>query len=119
MSGFSRTLLVILLVIIAPRLPAGEGSDQPTAADHVTYLASPALKGRKPLSCGSKKARVYIAEHFEELGLVPWGTEENYFQSVVIGTNVVGVLPGSDTLPIHPFGLSDIMVAVEPSQWQD
>lgn len=64
---------------------------------HVAYLAHKSLKGRMPLSMGSAKARAYIVSEFEALGLEPWGDAEGFEQSVKFGTNVVGVLPGSDT----------------------
>jgi hypothetical protein len=53
-------------------------------------------KGRKPDSRGSKKARTYIGEHFADLGLLPWGDADDFMQPIVMGTNVVAVLPGSD-----------------------
>src|SRR5690606_36880543 len=43
-----------------------------------------------------RKARTYISDHFTSLGLVPWGAAEGFEQSVLMGTNVVGVLPGDD-----------------------
>jgi hypothetical protein len=63
---------------------------------HVNFLAQPALKGRKSLSTGSRLAREYIARQFKSYGLVPWGNAKSYMQSFVAGTNVIGVLPGSD-----------------------
>lgn len=65
-------------------------------ANHVQFLAQPRLKGRKPLSLGSRTARQYIAERFKACGLVPWGQSSAYTQSFAIGTNMIGMLPGSD-----------------------
>jgi Iap family predicted aminopeptidase len=63
---------------------------------HVEYLASPSLNGRAPGSEGMKKARKYVWDRCEELGL------ETYTQKVdVNGTpcyNVVAVLPGRSAL---------------------
>lgn len=80
-------------------LPSVELSDQITTeelSDHVHFLAQPALKGRKPLSRGSALSRKYIVQQFEALGLAPWGDAQDLTQSFLLGTNVVGVLPGSD-----------------------
>lgn len=63
---------------------------------HVHFLAQPALKGREPLSSGSKTAREYITKQFKAFGLVPWSNAKSYLQSFVAGANVIGVLPGSD-----------------------
>ncbi|NQV32261.1 MAG: M28 family peptidase, partial [Phycisphaeraceae bacterium] len=65
-------------------------------SDHVHFLAQPRLKGRKPLSRGSALSRRYMSQQFEALGLAPWEASEGFVQPFVLGTNVVGVLPGSD-----------------------
>ncbi|MFC1766904.1 M28 family peptidase, partial [Planctomycetota bacterium] len=65
-------------------------------SNHVHFLAQPALRGRKPLTRGSRLARKYIGDRFAACGLQPWGETESYAQSFGIGTNMVGVLPGSD-----------------------
>lgn len=64
--------------------------------DHVEFLAQPALGGRKPKSSGSKLARNYLNKQFKAFNLVPWGQAESFNQSFLLGTNVIGVLPGSD-----------------------
>ncbi len=65
-------------------------------SDHVHFLAQPALKGRKPKTRGSAAARQYLKTRFEAYGLVPWPGAEGYEQPFDFGTNVIGVLPGSD-----------------------
>ncbi len=70
------------------------GADELSA--HVHFLAQPALKGRKPKTRGSKLARRYIRTRFESYGLIPWGNAKRYAQSFGLGTNMIGVLPGSD-----------------------
>lgn len=65
-------------------------------SDHVHFLAHPRLKGRKPLSRGSALSRRYMSQQFEALGLAPWGAAEGFVQPFALGSNVVGVLPGSD-----------------------
>lgn len=91
------SLIAALLVtgcVSTPYVHSGTGDA--SVAGHVAFLAHPALRGRKPLTSGSRKARRYIHERFSKAGLVPWGDAEDYFQSVRIGTNVIGVLPGTD-----------------------
>ncbi len=68
----------------------------PELASHVRFLAQPALKGRKPRTRGSRIARRYIAARFRAYGLKPWPGYDGYEQPFLTGTNLVGVLPGSD-----------------------
>jgi hypothetical protein len=90
--------LVSVALLFAPGALAAEPDVESGArvAGHVAFLASPELEGRKPASSGSKMARTYIGEHFDGLGLVPWGDAEDFMHPIVTGTNVVAVLPGSD-----------------------
>jgi hypothetical protein len=76
--------------------PLSESIDEAELRGHVTYLAQPALRGRRILSAGSDAARRYVTERFEAYGLVPWQSEESYEQPFPLGTNLIGVLPGSD-----------------------
>jgi aminopeptidase YwaD len=54
--------------------------------DHISYLASDSLKGRKPGTPGGKLAAEYIASNFERIGLKSF--EGSYFQSFDVVTNV-------------------------------
>jgi len=63
---------------------------------HVHFLAQPALKGRKPRTWESATARQYLKNRFEAYGLVPWAGYKGYEQSFGFGTNVIGVLLGSE-----------------------
>jgi Iap family predicted aminopeptidase len=65
-------------------------------SDHVHFLAQPGLKGRRPRTWESATVRRYLKERFEAYGLVPWADRKGYEQSFGFGTNVIGVLPGSD-----------------------
>ena len=79
--------------------PCAPPSPQMTREDlsqHVQFLAQPDLKGRSPKTLGSAAARRYLCQHFKACGLVPWGKAGDYAQAFMMGTNVVGVLPGSD-----------------------
>ena len=59
--------------------------------DHIAYLASDELEGRKPGSDGGKMAAAYIAENFNKAGLTPMGEDGyQYFEvinSVSLGEN--------------------------------
>ncbi|MCF7807168.1 MAG: M20/M25/M40 family metallo-hydrolase [Candidatus Marinimicrobia bacterium] len=54
--------------------------------DHIAYLASDALEGRKPGTPGGKAAADYVAEHFKQIGLTPLG--QDGFQSFEVVTKV-------------------------------
>jgi len=47
---------------------------------HIGYLASDALEGRKAGSKGAELAAEYIAQQFQSVGLVPLGDHGSYFQ---------------------------------------
>jgi len=55
---------------------------------HIEYLASDALEGRKSGSKGAELAAEYIAKQFAVCGLVPLGSGGTYFQSFVFITGV-------------------------------
>lgn len=98
----------VLLVAGAGSQPAASqpsASPQQRLKDHVCLLASPALKGREPKTLGSQRARQYIMDRFEECGLKPWGEQDSYELPFETGTNVVGVLPGTDPALAEKFVL--------------
>ena len=74
----------------------GSQIGQEELSTHVRFLADPGLAGRRPRSTGSAVARRYIEQQFAACGLAPWGRAKGFSQSFVLGTNVVGVLRGSD-----------------------
>jgi peptidase M28-like protein len=63
-------------------------------SEHVHYLASPALKGRRFGTPGNKAAEKYILDRFIELGLSAPGPDKNRTQLVSssIGSNVFSAL---------------------------
>jgi hypothetical protein len=65
-------------------------------SDHVHFLAQPKLKGRKPRTWESSAARKYLRTRLEAYGIEPWADRDSYEQPFGLGTNVIGVLPGSD-----------------------
>jgi hypothetical protein len=64
---------------------------------HVTFLASPQLKGRKPGTPGNYAAADYIAAQFRDIGLDPLPSVGSYFQHIssTLGDNLIGVRPPS------------------------
>lgn len=70
---------------------------------HVDYMARPERGGRAPRSYGSWQVRKHIAARYQAAGLKPFGDAKGFDQKFIIGTNVVGVLPGSDPKLAHEF----------------
>jgi Zn-dependent M28 family amino/carboxypeptidase len=71
--------------------------------EHVAFLASDDLQGRKAGSAGAAKAAEYVAARFKAAGLAPAGDDGTYFQAFSLseGTkcrNVLGILPGKGLL---------------------
>jgi hypothetical protein len=89
-------LLNIAGCVSVPPVHVSEGIKSEELASHVQFLSQPALKGRKPKTFESGIARKYIEKRFAAYGLVPWGQAKDFEQPFGYGTNVVGVLPGSD-----------------------
>lgn len=60
--------------------------------NHVEFLASPQLKGRKPGTPGNHAAANYIAAQFRDIGLDPLGSLGSYFQHISpeVGDNLIG-----------------------------
>lgn len=91
------TLLSGCASVPSERFTAQVSTDE--LAAHVDYLASPKLGGRKTRTAASARTRAYIASRYRAAGLQFWGSADSYDQPFIIGTNVVGVLPGSDPDP--------------------
>ena len=78
---------------------------QQALRDHVTYLASPELKGRGLGTPGLDAAARYVADKFKAYGLAPGGDGGTYFQKFTVArgedgqphdvVNIIGVLPGA------------------------
>lgn len=106
-----------IFVGVAPGLepvtspPAADDAGQPEISAaalrrHVEYLASPKLEGRGT-DRGKLKARIYITERFEEMGLEPLFGDAGFVQEIpgptgkdgtktILGRNLGAWLPGSD-----------------------
>jgi len=98
-----KTLLLILMLSMCvcgcvqmPREHISRAIEQQELSDHVHFLAQPALKGRKPKTFESWQVRKYLKSRFQAYGLVSWCNRAGYEQPFGFGTNMIGVLPGSD-----------------------
>lgn len=100
-KGVLLKLLILCVLSLTGCIPISEEKlsfsiAEQELSDHVHFLAQPALKGRKPKTRGSAAVRRYLKTRFEDYGLVSWPGAEDYEQPFSFGTNVIGVLPGSD-----------------------
>jgi Iap family predicted aminopeptidase len=90
-----RKIMILVTILLAMATVATAQTAQELRT-HVEYLASPALNGRAPGSEGMKKARKYVWDRCQKLGLTTYTQKVN-----VNGTdcyNVVAVLPGRSDL---------------------
>ncbi len=67
--------------------------DVERAFDHIIYLASDALGGRRAGSADAEAAANYIAAHFAAAGLEPAGDDSAYFQTFTLPTGIITSLP--------------------------
>lgn len=75
-------ILLILTISINAQSNVSEEIEIKELKEHIGYLASDELEGRKPGTEGIEKAAEYIVEQLELLDVKPLG--ENYFQSFEI-----------------------------------
>jgi hypothetical protein len=90
----SFTLVALILLCLSPLLAQVQSSPEITAAElrqHLMYIASDELAGRKAGSEGADRAAQYIAEQFKSYGLSPAGSDGSYLQPFEF---VAGVEPG-------------------------
>jgi hypothetical protein len=101
----NRCALLLCLVAVAAPLSAPDAAvetiTEAELKEHVAFLASPELGGRRDE--GGRKAAAWLVERFKEAGLKPLPGKAGWLQEVpgkdggaALGTNVVGFLPGSD-----------------------
>lgn len=97
---------LILFFLVAPLALHAQKIDQNKLLKDIEYLSSDELGGRKPLSEGSLKARKYIQERFQALGLksqYPDFTQYFDFNNSREGklyekaANIVGFIGGKET----------------------
>jgi hypothetical protein len=102
MSRTSRSLILLAITLFvacssskqAVELPVPDVTDfQNTITEEgllldLTVIASDEMEGRDTGSEGLKKAADYLAGRYEELGLIPVGDDDSYFQHFNLSSNV-------------------------------
>ena len=97
MSGLMILYFVSVTGCVSiPREGLSQAIEIQELSDHVHFLTQPALKGRKPKTWESATVRDYLKSRFKDYRLVAWEQTKGYEQPFSCGTNVIGVLPGSD-----------------------
>lgn len=117
-----RSILFIIPVLVifscSPKVAEFVSADitKEEIMQHVKYLASDGLQGRKSGEAGNREAARYIADRFKEYGLLPSGDSATYFQEfsfvsstrvgpenkfeIRIGDEVIVLKPNSDYKPL-------------------
>jgi len=85
-----KRLLPILILIFFCVLIFAQDTDltYDRLVAHLTYLASEKLEGRGPGTAGIDSAASYIANVFENNGLLPGGDDNTFFQKMTINIGV-------------------------------
>ena len=93
-------ILFFALLFFSTELTAQNSQLKQSLKDHVYFLASDSLKGRRAGSEENRQAADYILTQFEEMGLM---TDTQPFSSPIRGRsevaemeNIIAVIPGSD-----------------------
>ena len=89
-----------LVCIIAFSMAVAQNTDRRTRLEnHLYYLASDSLHGRKAGSEDGVKARAYILDQWKEIGIEPFfaeGFEMPFSRNGLNMANLVGIIPGND-----------------------
>lgn len=89
-----------LVCIIAFSMAVAQNTDRRTRLEnHLYYLASDSLHGRKAGSEDGVKARAYIIDQWKEIGIEPFfaeGFEMPFSRNGLNMANLVGIIPGND-----------------------
>ena len=83
-----KILTMMLFVISTTGVFALGDSTAEYLHQHIGYLASDALEGRKAGSKGAELAAAYVAKQFSSIGLLPLGDGGTYFQKFVFTAGV-------------------------------
>jgi len=70
----ARSLRALLALLVLATLSLAAAGDAERWWAHIKFLADDSMQGRETGSEGHRKAAVYIASHFEKVGLSPAGT---------------------------------------------
>src|SRR5210317_506974 len=82
MRSLFTSFCVLLMATTAAAEDGGDLQLQNRLQAHISFLADDLMLGRQPGSDGYNIAANYVASQFQQLGLVPAGTEGSYFQQV-------------------------------------
>lgn len=78
--------LIVLILALCAGLAAADGETdrllQERLKAHIEFLAADEMRGRQPGTEGYDIAAHYVASQFRQLGLVPAGSEDSYYQQV-------------------------------------
>ncbi len=78
-------IFTLLFLVLSNLAIAQEDEDrllQNRLKAHIEFLAADELRGREPGTEGYQIAASYVASQFRQMGLVPAGAEDSYFQQV-------------------------------------
>lgn len=95
-----KKVIFSLAIIMAFQFAHAQDTDRRARLEkHLYYLASDSLHGREAGSEDGVKARAYILEQWNEIGIEPFytnGYEIPFSRSGLNMANLVGVIPGND-----------------------
>ena len=83
MTNMFRFLIVFLLIATIASAQKTRKADKETLKylkENIEYLSSDKLEGRRAGTTGESLAADFIANKFKEIGLIPKGAEDSYFQ---------------------------------------
>ena len=83
MMNMFRLLIVFLLIATIASAQKTRKADKETLKylkENIEYLSSDKLEGRRAGTSGESLAADFIANKFKEIGLLPKGAEDSYFQ---------------------------------------
>jgi hypothetical protein len=102
-----KTLVFLTMLVAFTSVNAQPEADQQLQdrlRAHIEFLAADELLGREPGTKGYEMAADYVAGQFREMGLVPAGSKESYFQPVPLRRAYLE--EGSATMSLHRDGQS-------------
>ena len=95
-----KKIIFSLICIMAVSMAVAQDTDCKTRLEnHLYYLASDSLHGRKAGSEDGAKARAYILDQWNEIGIEPFfaeGFEIPFSRNGLNMANLVGIIPGND-----------------------
>ncbi len=85
----THRILLLACFLVATGISVAHSNDRSaTMQEHVQFLSSEELAGRKPGTAGFDKAAEYVAKHFEEVGVETVPGADDYYQPFSVETSV-------------------------------